>query len=68
MEQTRGLMHNHGDVEPWPSQVPPGVPGAGWIVGLFFAFAVIVFTGWWWEGDRPAAAAPGLHHTTGVAH
>jgi hypothetical protein len=49
-------------------QVGPGVRGAGWVIGLFFVFAVIVATGWaegWWENNRNTAAAPAAaHHTT----
>jgi hypothetical protein len=61
-------MHND-DVVPWPSRVPPGVPGAGWFIASVFVFAVFMFTGWsegWWEGDRNTHAAPtASHHTTG---
>jgi hypothetical protein len=62
------MMHDN-DVPAWPSRVPPGVPGAGWIVGIVFALAVVVFTGWWWEGSHGARAAPvASHHTSGVGH
>jgi hypothetical protein len=61
-------MHND-DVVPWRSRVPPGVPGAGWLLATIVVFAVFIFTGWsqgWWEGNRTIAAAPtASHHTTG---
>jgi hypothetical protein len=58
-------MHNNEDVEPWRSRVPPGVPGAGWVVATIFAFAIVVFTGWWWEGSsHSATAAPAAAHST----
>jgi hypothetical protein len=61
-------MHND-DVVPWRSRVPPGVPGAGWLLATFVVFAVFIFAGWsqgWWEGNRTIAAAPtASHHTTG---
>jgi len=62
-------MMRNDDVPPWPSRVPPGVPGAGWVIGLVFALAIGVFTSWWWEGGHGAHAAPAAtHHTTGVGH
>jgi hypothetical protein len=51
-------MQNNQDVEPWRSRVPPGVPGAGWLIATIFAFAVIVLSGWWWEGSHSATASP----------
>ncbi len=57
-------MHNNQDVEPWPSRVPPGVPGAGWVIATIFAFAIVVFTGWWWEDSHSATAAPAAAHST----
>ena len=59
------------DREKWHGGVPPGVPGAGWLIGLFFLFAVFTFTGWyegWWENDYNNAAAPAHHTTTGAAN
>ena len=65
----RGLMHNNRDVEPWPSRVPPGVPGAGWVVAIFFAFAVITLTQWWWQEGHGAIASPtAAHHTNGAGN
>ncbi len=64
-----GFKHNDDVVVPWRSRVPPGVPGAGWFVTIFFVFAVFMFTGWgegWWEADHRIAGAPtGSYHTTG---
>jgi hypothetical protein len=61
-------MLNNQDVEPWRSRVPPGVPGAGWLIATIFAFAIIVFGGWWWEGSHSATAGPASHHTSGTAN
>ena len=55
------MMQDTHDVPPWRTRVPPGVPGAGWLVGLVFAFAVIVFSSWWWQGSHSATAAPASH-------
>jgi len=59
-------------VEPWHGGVPPGVPGAGWLVAAFFVFAIVVFTGWdqgWWDtSHNNVAAAPSHHTTTGAAN
>ncbi len=55
-------MQNDHDVEPWRSRVPPGVPGAGWLVAIVFAFAAISFSSWWWEGSHHANAAPAASH------
>ena len=57
------MMHDN-DVPPWPSRVPPGVPGAGYLIGTVFAFAVIVLGSWWLEGSHIATAAPASHSTT----
>ena len=54
------------DVEQWRSRVPPGVPGAGWLVALVFAFSVIVLGDWWWQGSHIATAAPA--HSTSSLH
>jgi hypothetical protein len=59
-------MHNNSDVVPWPSRVPPGVPGAGWLIATVFAFSVVVLSSWWWEGSHGAMAAPASHHTSGA--
>ena len=53
------------DVPPWPSRVPPGVPGAGWVIATIFAFAIVVLGGWLWEGSHSATAATASHHTSG---
>ena len=48
--------------------VGPGVPGAGWLIGIFVLLAVIVAAGWaegWWDTNRNTAAAPASQHTTG---
>jgi hypothetical protein len=64
-----GFRTHNDDVVPWRSQVPPGLPGAGWFLAIFFVFAVFIFTGWsegWWEADHTIAGAPAAsHHTTG---
>jgi hypothetical protein len=60
-------MHDNPDVVPWPSRVPPGVPGAGWVIATVFAFAVVVVSSWWWEGSHSATAAPASHHTSGTS-
>jgi hypothetical protein len=64
-----GFGMHKDDVAPWRSRVPPGVPGAGWFLAIFFVFAVFTFTGWsegWWETNHATAAAPAAsHHTTG---
>ena len=53
----------------WHGGVPPGVPGAGWFIAIFFVFSVVILTGWgegWWETNHnTATAAPAAaHHTT----
>lgn len=53
--------------------VRPGVPGAGWVLGIFVVFAVIVLTGMaegWWDNNRTVATAPAASHhtTTGAAN
>ena len=60
------MLPKNDDVPPWPSRVPPGVPGAGWLIAIVFAFAVTVLADWWWQGSRIATAAPASHHTTQV--
>jgi hypothetical protein len=62
-------MMRNDDVPAWPSRVPPGVPGAGWVIGTVFALSVVVFTSWWWEGSHGAHAAPATaHHTSGASN
>ena len=59
-------MMKNDEVVPWHSRVPPGVPGAAWLVATVFVFCVFTLTGWaggWWETNRANIAAP--HHTTG---
>ncbi len=67
MDDHRTGFRKHDDeVERWHSRVPPGVPGAGWVISIFFLFSVFIFTGWaegWWENNY--TAAPAAHHTTG---
>jgi hypothetical protein len=68
-------MDNHGtgfrmhdDVRPWRSRVPPGVPGAGWLLAAVFLFSVFMFTAWsegWWEGNHSIATAPTTTHGSG---
>ncbi len=61
-------MQNDNDVV-WRSRVPPGVPGAGWLIATVFAFAAIVFSSWWWEGSHGArAAAPASNHASSTTH
>jgi hypothetical protein len=48
-----------------------GPKGAGWVIGLFFIFAVIVATGWaegWWDNNRTTAAAPATSAASAGAH
>jgi hypothetical protein len=54
------MMHDK-DVVQWHSRVPPGVPGAGWLIGTIFAFSVIVLGSWWLQGSHIATAAPSSH-------
>jgi hypothetical protein len=62
-------MMNNSDVPPWPSRVPPGVPGAGWLIGILFVGFVLIFSDWAWEGSHTARANPAAaHHTGGVGH
>jgi hypothetical protein len=51
-------MQNNDDVEPWHSRVPPGVPGAGWLIGFLFVFTLVVFGEWWLQSGHGAVAAP----------
>ena len=60
-------MQNNHDVEQWRSRVPPGVPGAGWLIAIVFAVAAVSFSSWWWEGGHRAAAAPAASHA-GASH
>ena len=59
----------HDDVvRPWRSRVPPGVPGAGWLITAVFVFSVFMFTGWsegWWETNHSIAAGPTTTHGSG---
>jgi len=57
-------MLNNSDVPPWKSRVPPGVPGAGWLIGILFVSFVLVFGSWAWEGGYGARATPAAaaHH------
>jgi hypothetical protein len=59
------MMHDK-DVVRWHSRVPPGVPGAGWLVGIVFAFSVIVLGSWWLQGSHISTAAP--THSMSNAH
>jgi hypothetical protein len=61
--ECRAMLDNQ-DVLAWRSQVPPGVPGAGWVIATIFAFAIVVFTGWWWDGSHSATAAQAASHQT----
>jgi hypothetical protein len=61
-------MQNDHDVQ-WHTRVPPGVPGAGWLIATVSALAAVVFGSWWWQGSHGARAAPpAAQHTSGVAH
>ena len=58
-------MQNGHDVDPWHSRVPPGVPGAGWVIGIIFVFTVVALGDWWLQGFHHAGAAPaGAAHST----
>jgi hypothetical protein len=56
-----------------PGGVPPGLPGAGWVLGTFVVFAIVVFTVWaegWGTGGLNTAKAPAASQhraTTGSA-
>jgi hypothetical protein len=58
----------------WHSRVPPGVPGAGWVIAAIFAFSVVVLSGWewgWWESGHTVTAPTQSHRLTtgaGPAH
>jgi hypothetical protein len=39
-------MQSNHDVDQWHSRVPPGVPGAGWLIAILFVFTVIVLGDW----------------------
>ena len=57
------MQHNQ-DVVSWRSRVPPGVPGAGWVIATIFAFAVVILGTWWWDGSHHAIAlSPVADHT-----
>jgi hypothetical protein len=52
-----------------PGGVPRGLPGAGWVLGTFVVFAIIVFTVWaegWGTGSLNTATTPtaSQHRTT----
>jgi hypothetical protein len=58
-------MQNGHDVDPWHSRVPPGVPGAGWVIGIVFVFSVVTLGDWWLQGFHHSVAAPaGAAHST----
>ena len=58
-------MQNTHDVTPWHSRVPPGVPGAGWLIGIVFVITAIALGDWWLQGSRHTVAAPaGAAHST----
>ncbi len=53
------MQNDHDVVEPWRSRVPPGVPGAGWLIGIIFVFSAVVFVEWILpHGGHAAIAAP----------
>jgi hypothetical protein len=58
------MQHNQDDVVSWRSRVPPGVPGAGWVIATIFAVAVVVLGTWWWDGSHHATASPAAAHHT----
>ncbi len=69
MKQKRAAKNDHAPET--RGGVPPGVPGAGWLVAAFFVFAVVIFTGWsqgWWEHNYTTAAGPAQHRTTGAGN
>jgi hypothetical protein len=53
-----------------PNKIPPGVPGAGWVLGLMVAFSVLMLTadieGWSFSSAQQTAApaAPPAHHNS----
>jgi hypothetical protein len=55
------------DVKPWHTRVPPGVPGAGWLVAIVFAISAVTFSSWWWNGHGARTAPPAAHQTNGAA-
>jgi hypothetical protein len=60
----RITMQHNQDVVSWRSRVPPGVPGAGWVIATIFAFAVVVFGTWFWDGGHHATASQATAHHT----
>lgn len=61
------MQNNRDEIEPWKNRVPPGVPGAGWLVMAFYVFAVVVLSSWWYDvdhstGSTTAAASASSHH------
>ena len=66
-----GFSLHNDDVELWQSRVPPGVPGAGWVVGLVFAFSIFIFTGWaegWWDNHNGAVPTASHRMTNGLGN
>ena len=58
-------MQSSHDVNRWHSRVPPGVPGAGWVIGIVFVLTVVALGEWWVQGGRHTIAAPAATaHTT----
>ena len=52
-----------------PNQIPPGVPGAGWLVAILAVFSILVITATlegWTTQSRPTANAPAHHTSTGA--
>jgi hypothetical protein len=53
-----------------PNKIPPGVPGAGWVVAILVVFSVIMLTadleGWSFGGGQQTAgpASPPAHHNS----
>ncbi len=63
-----GFRKHDDDVERWHSRVPSGVPGAGWVISIFFLFSIFIFTGWaegWWENNHNTTATAASHHASG---
>ena len=59
-----------------PNQIPAGVPGAGWVLGIVVAFSFFMLTadieGWTFGLGNQQTAAPASHHsmhgTNGAGH
>jgi hypothetical protein len=67
-------MEDNRDRVVIPNRIPPGVPGAGWVVAILVIFSAIMLTadieGWSFSSGGQQTAAPASHHnmraTTGA--